>query len=104
MVKRLKSWDEYVEEAKREPVEVPLPDGEVLTVEQPTGAVAKLLDIALAEGSQEKIVLALFGTKNGRRLIKMTDEAPSSVLTSIVNDVLDEFRVDTAGDSDASSS
>ena len=103
-MKRLKGWDQYVQDAKREPIELPLPDGETLTIRQPTGGVTRRINRAQRTGDEDDMCKALFGDDGGELLLKLFEDAPGSVLQEIVLDVLREFGLapDQVGDSTAS--
>jgi hypothetical protein len=106
VAKRLKGWDVYVRDCQRDPVELPLPGDEVITVTMPTGGRTRAFNRAMRAGDETALVTALFGEKDGRRILDLYEDAPGNVLTEVVNDVLREFGMaqDQVGDSAASSS
>ena len=103
-MKQLQGWDKYVQDAKREPVELPLPDGEVITVTQPSGGAVRRFNRAMRAGDEDGMCTALFGDDGGEKLLKLFEDAPGSVLGEITRDVLREFGMaqDQVGDSKAS--
>jgi hypothetical protein len=91
VTKQLKGWDAYVAEATREPVELPMPDGDPILIHYPTGGKLRLIDAA---PSTAEVIRILFGDEPGNRLIKLFEDAPGDVLRRIITDVGVEFGVD----------
>jgi hypothetical protein len=106
VVKRLKPWDQYVTEADREPLEVPLPGGESITVRVPSGGQIRAINRAQQAGDNDAAVIGLFGEQQGERLIALAEDAPSGALLELVKDVLAGFGLvpEPEGGSPASSS
>lgn len=102
MTKKLDGWDTRVKEseAKREPIEIPMPTGAPIVVKVPSGSQAKALAKAQATQDSDGAVMALFGATNGKRLLKLNEDAPFDVLSGLIRDVLAEFG---AADSDDAS-
>lgn len=103
-MKQLKGWDQYVRDAQREPIELPLPDGEALTIRQPTGGVARRINRALRAGDEDAATRELFGEDGAETLLKLFEDAPGSILGQLTLDVLREFGMapEQTGDSTAS--
>lgn len=106
MTKQLKPWDAYVEEAQREPLELPMPDGEEpILIGFPTGGQIRRLQRAWQAGDNDEAVFAMFGDEQGKRLLALFEDAPGDVVNRIVTDVAKEFGVDpSTGNPLASSS
>lgn len=109
--KRLKkTWDNYVREAERPPLEFEITDGEVIEIHQPTGADSIAINNGLRLNDPTIIAPALFG-ENGDRILELWRAAPGSVFMELVADIFREFNLSSAtaaaeeeaGDSDASS-
>lgn len=91
MSKQLKAWDVYVQEATREPVELPMPDGPPILIEYPTGGQVRRIQEAK---TTEDATVILFGKEQGERLIALFEDAPGDVLRRILTDAGREFGVD----------
>jgi hypothetical protein len=91
VTKQLQGWDTYVEEATREPLELPMPDGDPILIRYPTGGQIRRAESAT---STDEIIKIIFGDDDGERLIKLFEDAPGDVLRRIVRDVGIEFGVD----------
>lgn len=92
MTKQLKPFDQYVKEADREPVELPMPDGKPIVVTYPTMDAIKALN-ASADNDIDEHVKILFGAKDGARLIEALGPVPADVVASIITDVREAFGV-----------
>lgn len=110
--KRLsKSWDDYVREAQRPPLELELPGGEVIVINQPTGEHAMAINTGLRLNDPEVVAPALFGENGGPKVMELYRTAPGPVFMAIAADIFREFNLSPAqidaeeqsGDSDASS-
>ena len=103
MTKKLDGWDTRVKEAeaKREPLEIPMPTGAPIVVKVPSGSQAKALNKAQVEGDSDAAVLALFGAANGKRLLKLNEDAPFDVLSGLIRDVMKEFGTTDSDDASA---
>lgn len=105
MTKQLKAWDAYVAEAQREPLELPMPDGDPILIGFPTGGQIRRLQRAWQVGDTDDAVYAMFGDEQGKRILSLFEHAPGDVVNRIVTDVAKEFGVDPAtGNQLASSS
>jgi hypothetical protein len=91
-VKQLKGFDQYVKEADREPVELPMPDGKPIVVHYPTLDQIKAL-AATGDADFDAHVRILFGEKDADRLMTALGGAPADVLQRIVTDIREEFGV-----------
>lgn len=91
MAKRLKAWDQYVQEADREPVELPLPDGTVATIRMPSGGQLRRIARAERDGDQDQVILEMFGEDAGRKILALYEGAPATVLVNLSKDVMAAF-------------
>lgn len=110
--KRLsKSWDDYVAEATRPPLELELPGSEVILINQPTGEDAMAINTGLRLNDPSVVAPALFGESGGPKVMELYRKAPGPVFMSLAADIFREFNLSPAamdaeeqsGDSDASS-
>jgi hypothetical protein len=85
------SFDELLQEAQREPVEIAMPDGDPILVRFPDGDGVKVLKAAVATGDEDRMLLALFGEENGTRLLKKFAAAPGDLPGRLVKRVMVEF-------------
>jgi len=91
MAKRLASrWDTYTKEAAREPVELEMPDGEILTIPFPSKRTIDLVNKA-RRSDDDQFVLALMGAEQGRKLLDAAIDAPAGALQRMLGDVMVEF-------------
>lgn len=91
MVKRLtKRWDTYVKEADRDPVELELTDGSVITIPFPR---KRTIDIVNKGGrsDDDAFVVGLLGKEQGQRLLADAVDAPAGALQRMLGDVMVEF-------------
>lgn len=110
--KRLsKSWDDYVAEAQRPPLEFELGPDEIITIEQPTGGDSITINMGLRLNNPEMVAPALFGSDNGAKVLEKYRTAPGGVFMELVADIFGEFNMATngraeesVGDTEASSS
>lgn len=91
MTKQLKGWDQYVQEATREPLELPMPDGDPIPINYPTGGQIRRIQQAVTD---QDAAVAFFGDEGGKRLIALFEDAPGDVLKRIILDAGREFGVD----------
>lgn len=91
MTKQLKPWDQYVADAQREPLEMPMPDGEPILIHYPTGGQIRLVQEAT---TNKDAATALFGEDQAKRLLALFESAPGDVLRRILRDAGKEFGVD----------
>ena len=107
MAKRLKSWNSYVAEANREPVEIDLGhDGvdDVITVQMPSSGAIRRLNRAQRAGDEDAALVAIFGEKNAAKLWAAAEDSPPGALQSFIQDVLQEFGLSpNSGEASASS-
>lgn len=108
-----KNWDTYVSEAQRPPLELELAEGEVITIEQPNGEAAQTISMGLRMNNPSIVAPALFGPKNGARVMELYNSAPGGVFMELVADIFAEFNMspngaaaaeEQVGDTEASSS
>lgn len=85
------SFDELLQEAQREPVEIAMPDGDPIVVRFPTGNDVKSLKAAIDSGDEDGMLLALFGLENGQRLLKSFETAPGDMSGRLVRRVMESF-------------
>lgn len=102
-MKELIGWDQRVSEAHREPLELPMPEGEPIRITQPKGGTIRKINRAQKAGDQDAAVTALFGEASGRRLLDLYEDAPAAVLPDLVGEILEEFGLAAVGDTAASS-
>jgi len=104
MAKRLSAWNQYVKDADREPVEIPLDRDNVVTVKMPTSGAIRRLNRAQRVGDEEEALNALLGEDQAKAVWAVAENAPPGALQALIADVLDEFGLNTsAGERNASS-
>jgi hypothetical protein len=94
-VKKLKSFDQYVTEAQREALELPLPSGDTVEVHFPTGRQQKAFRNALRAEDTDSCIAALFGDEQAQQLITLFDDAPGDLLLTILKDMGEAWGVST---------
>jgi hypothetical protein len=105
MAVQLKAWDDYVSEAQREPVLLPIGDGEVLTIDPPTWGQLKKVNEATARGDIFGQLTAMVGEQNALKLEYLFDDAPYEAISALLRDVTREFGLlPTSGETSASPS
>ncbi|GAA0632160.1 hypothetical protein GCM10010174_61450 [Kutzneria viridogrisea] len=87
MSKQLKAWDAYVAEAAVAPVELPLSDGTVLTIHQPSYGAILALNAARASGDVDAQLTHLCGEDNAARLRELFAAAPIGAVQAFLRDV-----------------
>jgi hypothetical protein len=98
----LKTWDEYVSDAGREPIELAFKRSKV-TIGFPNDEAIKAFNVARFRGDTEAALKALFGETNGTKIYEDGKGKAYGALDALMNDVLDEFGL-RPGKSAASSS
>jgi hypothetical protein len=91
VTKRLKrDWDTYVRDAGREPVELELPDGDVITIQHPP---KKKIDwiTKKARASDDDFAIALMGEEQANKLLALAADKPAGVIQRLLGDVMVEF-------------
>jgi len=92
-VKKLKSFEQYMLEAQREPLELPLPSGDVVEVHFPTGKQQKAFRAALRAEDSDSCIAALFGDEKAQELVTLFDSAPGDLLLTILKDMGEAWGV-----------
>lgn len=90
MSKQFKKWDEYVEEAKIEPFELPVSADETLVIEAPTGASLMHIMQGLRQGDLELILSSLAGD-SWPRLEELFGGVGHKALPKLTEDMMDHF-------------
>jgi hypothetical protein len=88
--KQFKRWDEYAEEARIEPFQLPIDDDETLVFEVPSGAALMHIMHGLREGDLEVILSSLAGD-NWPRLQELFGGVGHKALPSLTEDMMDHF-------------
>ena len=85
-----KTWDQYKEEAKKEPFQLPISAEETLIIEAPTGG--QLIQWARAYRTQdlEAMIITLCGSQ-WQRVESLISEAGSSALENLTMDIMMHF-------------
>jgi hypothetical protein len=91
VAKRLQPWDQYVADAAREPVELPITADEVLTIQMPSGGALRRMSRALGDNDLDTVMRELLGEQAGNRVLELFDSAPAGTLNKLVEDVMGEF-------------
>lgn len=106
--KRLRGWDTYVEEAHRDALELPLPDGTFFTLQYPSKGAIDILN--RGKPSDDDFVITLCGEADGCRLLELAAPAPTGTLQLMLADAMVEWGLwkinpfreeDNAEDADA---
>lgn len=87
----VKAWDQYVADAKRDPIEIPLPKGGSVTASMPLGRQIEAINDAARVGNHEVLLDELFGKAGAKKLRALAAEAPAFALGHLINDVVDEL-------------
>jgi hypothetical protein len=93
-VKRLSSWDTYVEEATKggdRSIEFPITADECYQITYPSRARGRQIAKAQGEGNTDRLVLALLGDEAGQRVLELAEERPAFVLDELLLDVMRKF-------------
>lgn len=99
----LKAWDQYIEEARVEDLELPLPDGSSLSIPQPTYGAIDAINAARRLGDLDAQLAALCGEQNAQRLKELFTAAPAGAVQAFLKDVVKEFGLgEDLGESSAS--
>lgn len=103
MTKQLKAWDAYLSEAARDPLLLPIGDGETLTIHPPTWGQLKKVNAATSRGDIFGQLTALVGEHNALKLEFLFESAPYEAITALLKDITSEFGLlTTAGETSAS--
>lgn len=85
--KQFKRWDQYVEEAKHDPFELPISDKETLIFEAPTGA--SLIQWARAYRSQDaEVMLTVLCGENWPRVEQLLAKAGHEAMNNLIIDMM----------------
>lgn len=104
MTAQLKGWDTYVQEARREPLMLPIGDNEILTINQPVYKQLKTINEAMRTGDIFGQLKAIVGEQNAMKLEFLFDDAPLDAITALLKDITEAFGLTAApGESNASS-
>jgi hypothetical protein len=104
VTRQLKPWDEYVHDARREPLLLPIGDGETLTIEQPTYGQLKRANDATRAGDIFGQLTAMVGESNALKLEFLFDGAPFDAMSALLRDITEAFGLLAPGESSASPS
>jgi hypothetical protein len=85
-----KRWDQYVEEAKIAPFNLPVSDDETLVFENPSGEALLQIMQGLRTGDLEAILANLAGD-NWPRLQELFGSAGHKVMPALTEDLMDHF-------------
>lgn len=102
MSKPLKSWDQYVQDAQRDPQIMQLSDGSVLTFNMPTTGAIERMNDAQQKGDVKLALAELLGNDNASKVLALAEDAPFGALQELLKDVLAGFGLETAGELSAS--
>ena len=99
----LQPWDQYVQEARVEDLVLPLPDGDTLSIPQPTYGAIDAINAARSVGNLDAQLAALCGEQNAQRLKELFTAAPAGAVQKFLRDVVKEFGLgEDLGESSAS--
>lgn len=93
-MKRLSTWDTYVQEASKKgdrDIELPLTDDEVFVIPYPTRRQAREIAQAQRVGDLDKLLAALLGEEAGKRVSDLAEDQPVYVLDEFLLDVMRKF-------------
>jgi hypothetical protein len=91
MTKKLRGWDSYVADAKKEPLLLPLSKSETVTINFPSKRQISAFNEGRRNGDMDAMIVALLGEEAGTRVIELSEDAPFSVLDELLIDVAEEF-------------
>lgn len=84
---KIKPFDQYVAEAQRPPVELPLPDGTSLLIAFPDGKALRSYVAAMKTGDPIAMMISLLSVEDSQRLMALYETAPADVLGKIIADL-----------------
>ena len=90
-MKQLTPWNQRVADAKRDAVELPVSEDEVLIIEYPTKNQLTAFNAAARANDYDAMTVALLGEKAGNRIVELSGDEPGGVLDELLVDVLEEF-------------
>jgi len=93
-VKRLSTWDTYVQEAAKKGdrcIELPLTDDEVFVIQYPTRRQGRAAAKAQRTGDVDGLLVALLGKEPGKRVAELAEDQPAYVLDEFIVDVMRKF-------------
>ncbi len=93
-MKRLSTWDTYVQEAGKKGdrcIELPLTDDEVFVIQYPTRRQGRAAAKAQREGDVDGLLVALLGKEPGKRVVELAEDQPAYVLDEFIVDVMRKF-------------
>lgn len=93
-------WDEFVEEAKIEPLKMSLPNGETAIIEQPTGARAmEAEELALSgHGTSRDQLRVVLGDEAWKQMEDYILKAPATASANLVVKVMKHFNIGDMGE------
>jgi hypothetical protein len=106
-VKRLSTWDTYVQEAAKKgdrSIEIPLTEDEVFIVSYPTRRQGREIVRAQTMADTDALLIAMLGEDAGRRVQELAEDQPAYVLDEFIYDVMRKFGMipDESDDADGS--
>lgn len=90
--KTFKHWDQYTEEAKIEPFELPISADETLVFEAPSGAALIQIMRGLRNGDLEVILANLAGDQ-WDRLLQLFGGVGHKAMPALTEDLMDHFEL-----------
>jgi hypothetical protein len=90
--KQFKRWDDYADEAKIDPFELPISDDETLLFEVPSGVAIMRIAQGMRSGDLELILRSLVGDQ-WPRVQELLGGAGHKALPLLIEDMLDHFEL-----------
>lgn len=93
-MKKLSTWDTYVQEATKKgdrSIELPLTQDEVYIVQYPTRRQGREIQKAQLQGDTDALLVAMLGEEAGKRVQELAEDQPQYVLDEFLIDVLKKF-------------
>lgn len=84
---QFKSWDQYAEEAKAEPFQLPVSEKETLVIDAPTGASLIQWARAYRTGDMEAMLITLCG-EQWQRVEQLISKAGMKAMENLVTDMM----------------
>lgn len=88
------TWDELVKEASKPPYQLPLPDGETLTINQPTGTQmfdAQEMAAGTKPGTARDQLRVIVGDDAYESLMPLVEVAPGDAVGLLVSRIMEHF-------------
>lgn len=87
MTQQFKTWDQYAEEAKREPFQLPVSEDETIIVQAPTGSTLVQWARAYRSGDVEAMLMVICG-EAWPRIEQLLSQAGHAAMENLITDMM----------------